>query len=179
MTQDTSARSAERPHDGADDAPAEVTDDAVTTVADAEGATVFTGEAPAGKTFWANLNSPFSLGLLVTLGGLAALALGLAFWNLSTIIIYIVFALFAALGLDPVVRFLGRRGISRPWAIVIVYGAFAVVLALVLLLVVPALVRQISQFIGDIPDLIDEFQASDFYAWLSSTFGAQVGDILS
>src|SRR5687768_7167089 len=71
----------------------------VTPVSAEDQQPVFTGEAPAGKTFWANLNSPFTLGLLITLGGLAALALGLAFWNLSTIIIYIVFALFAALGL--------------------------------------------------------------------------------
>ncbi|WP_194410137.1 AI-2E family transporter [Microbacterium cremeum] len=179
MTQDTSAPRAERPHDEADGPQEAVTDQAVTASAVEADPTVFTGEAPAGKTFWANLNNPFSLGLLITLGGLAALALGLAFWNLSTIIIYVVFALFAALGLDPVVRFLGKRGISRPWAIVIVYGAFALVFALVLLLVVPTLVRQIGQFFSDIPGLISEFQASGFYSWLNSTFGDQVGDIVS
>lgn len=140
-------------------------------------APVFTGEAPAGKTFWANLNSPFRLGLVATLGALSAVALGLAFWNLSTIIIYIVFALFAALGLDPVVKFLGRRGISRPWAIVIVYTAFAVVFAGVLILIVPRFVEQIGQFINDLPNTINEFQKSDFYAWLTSTFGSDVTTI--
>jgi predicted PurR-regulated permease PerM len=139
---------------------------------------VFTGEAPAGKTFWANLNSPFRLGLVLTLGGLAAIALGLAFWNLSTIIIYIVFALFAALGLDPVVRWFGRHHVARPWAIVIVYTAFAIVFTGILLLLVPALVGQVSQFFSDIPELVEEFQASDFYAWLSTTFGSQVGTII-
>ncbi|WP_106815764.1 AI-2E family transporter [Microbacterium timonense] len=138
---------------------------------------VFTGEAPPGKTFWANLNSPFRLGLVLTLGALAAVALGLAFWNLSTIIIYVVFALFVALGLDPVVRWFGRHNVSRPWAIVIVYAAFALVLIGVMLLVVPTLVRQVGQFFSDLPQTVDEFQKSDFYAWLSSTFGAQVGDM--
>lgn len=162
MTQDTSALGAKpAPDVDAVDAPAS------------------TGEAPAAKTFWANVNNPFSLGLLVTLGGLVAIALGLAFWSLSTIIIYIGFALFVALGLDPVVRFLGRRGIARPWAIVIVYGAFAVVLALGLLLVMPTFVTQVGQFFGDIPDLVAQFQASDLYSWLSSTFGTQVGDIVA
>ncbi|MGN6221108.1 MAG: AI-2E family transporter [Microbacterium sp.] len=142
-----------------------------------DGTPVFTGEAPAGKTFWANLNSPFQLGLLLTLGGLVAVMLGLAFWNLSTIIIYVVFALFAALGLDPVVRWLGKHSVSRPWAIVIVYTVFAVVFAGVLLLVVPTLVKQISAFIADLPQLIKDFEASDFYAWLNSTFGDQVGEI--
>lgn len=138
---------------------------------------VFTGEAPAGKTFWANLNSPFRLGLVATLGALAAVALGLAFWNLSTIIIYIVFALFAALGLDPVVRWFGRHKVSRPWAIVIVYTAFALVFAGILILIVPRFVEQISQFIDDLPETIDTFQKSDFYAWLSSTFGSDVGTV--
>jgi predicted PurR-regulated permease PerM len=138
---------------------------------------VFTGEAPAGKTFWANLNSPFRLGLVATLGALAAVALGLAFWNLSTIIIYVVFALFAALGLDPVVRWFGRHNVSRPWAIVIVYTAFALVLTGILLLVVPTLIKQISAFVNDLPQTVSNFQKSDLYSWLSSTFGSQVGDI--
>ncbi|WP_341995302.1 AI-2E family transporter [Microbacterium sp. LWH7-1.2] len=138
---------------------------------------VFTGEAPEGKTFWANLNSPFRLGLVLTLGGLAAIALGLAFWNLSTIIIYVVFALFAALGLDPVVRWFGRHNVSRPWAIVIVYTAFALVLTGILLLVVPTLIKQISAFFSDLPTTIANFQKSDFYGWLSDTFGSQVGQI--
>ncbi|HEY6800653.1 MAG TPA: AI-2E family transporter [Agromyces sp.] len=143
-----------------------------------DGVAVFSGEAPASKTFWANLNHPFGMGLSLTLGGLVAVVLGLAFWNLSTIIIYIVFALFAALGLDPVVRWLERHRVSRPWGIVVVYAAFALVLTGVLLLVVPALVRQIAAFVGDLPATIDAFQNSDFYAWLSDTFGTQVGTIL-
>lgn len=143
----------------------------------AAAAPVFTGEAPVGKTFWANLNSPFRLGLVLTLGALVAVALGLAFWNLSTIIIYVVFALFAALGLDPVVRWLGRHHVSRPWAIVVVYTAFALVLTGVLLLVVPTLVKQIGVFFTNLPQTVDDFQKSDFYGWLSSTFGSQVGQI--
>ncbi|MDR7184272.1 putative PurR-regulated permease PerM [Microbacterium trichothecenolyticum] len=163
------------------------TDTRTTTAASANGAAVdtapdddapvFTGEAPAGKTFWANLNSPFRLGLVLTLGALAAVALGLAFWNLSTIIIYVVFALFAALGLDPVVRWFGRHNVSRPWAIVIVYTAFALVLTGILLLVVPTLIKQISAFFTDLPTTIANFQKSDFYGWLTDTFGSQVGQI--
>lgn len=143
-----------------------------------DGVAVFSGEAPASKTFWANLNHPFGLGLLLTLGGLVAVLLGLAFWNLSTIIIYVVFALFVALGLDPVVSWLERHKVPRAWGIVTVYTAFALVFAGILLLVIPALVRQITAFFTDLPTTIEDFQKSDFYGWLSSTFGAQVGDIV-
>jgi len=142
-----------------------------------DGVAARSGEAPASRTFWANLNQPFGVGLFVTLGGLVAVALGLAFWNLSTIIIYIVFALFAALGLDPVVRWFEKHHVKRAWGIVIVYTAFAIVLAGILLLVVPALVTQITQFFADLPQTIDDFQKSDFYAWLRDTFGSQVGAI--
>ena len=143
-----------------------------------DGVAEFSGEAPESKTFWANLNHPFSLGLLLTLGGLVAILLGLAFWNLSTIIIYVVFALFVALGLDPVVRWFERHKVGRAWAIIIVYTVFAVIFAGVLLLVVPALVKQITAFFGDLPATIDAFQNSDFYDWLSDTFGTQVGTML-
>lgn len=136
------------------------------------------GEAPASRTFWANINQPFTVGLLATLGGLVAIVLGLAFWNLSTVLIYIGFALFAALGLDPVVRWLERHRIARPWAIVIVYAGFAVVLVGVLLLVIPALVSQIGQFFTDLPTTIDAFQHTDVYLWLQNTFGPQVGGVL-
>jgi predicted PurR-regulated permease PerM len=163
--------------------PLTVAPSAGTDAAHAEGSAVpdgvaaRSGEAPASRTFWANLNQPFGVGLFLTLGGLVALALGLAFWNLSTIIIYVVFALFAALGLDPVVRWFERHHVTRPWAIVIVYTAFAIVLAGILLLVVPTLVSQITQFFKDLPQTIDDFQKSDFYAWLRDTFGSQVGAI--
>ena len=137
-----------------------------------------TGEPPASRTFWASLNSPFSAGFFLTLGGLAAVALGLAFTNLSTIVIYVAFALFVALGLDPIVRWLETKRVERPWGIVIVYSGFAIVMAGVLLLIVPTVVRQIAQFIDDIPGLISDFQNSDFFHTLQDNFGDQVGTIL-
>lgn len=134
-------------------------------------------EAVPSRTFWANLNHPFFIGFMVTLGGLAALLVGLAFSNLSTIIIYIVFALFAALGLDPVVRTLERHRVQRPWGIVIVFAAFALVLVGVLWLVIPTMVTQITQFVTNIPDTITAFQHSDVYRWLQTNFGDQVSSI--
>jgi predicted PurR-regulated permease PerM len=128
---------------------------------------------------WTSVRSPFALGFFVTLGALVAIVLGLAVSNLSTVIIYVVFALFAALGLDPVVRMLERHRVSRSWAIVIVYVAFALVLVGVLMLIVPTVVRQISQFITDLPDLVDDFQSSDLYGWLQDTFGSSISDILT
>ncbi|GAB3801935.1 AI-2E family transporter [Humibacter antri] len=134
-------------------------------------------EAVPSRTFWANLNHPFMVGFSLTIGGLAAFVVGVAFSNLSTIIIYIVFALFAALGLDPVVRTLERHKVKRSWGIVIVYTAFALILVGVLWLIIPTMVRQISQFVASIPSTVTSFQHSDFYAWLQANFGGQVSSI--
>jgi predicted PurR-regulated permease PerM len=133
------------------------------------------GTRPTG----AALASPFSAGFFLTLGGLVAIVLGVALSNLSTVLIYIVFALFAALGLDPVVRFLGRRGLSRAWSITAVYVAFAVVLLAVLWLIIPTVVQQITQFVQDLPGIVGDFMTGDVYRWLESTFGASVGDLVT
>jgi predicted PurR-regulated permease PerM len=135
------------------------------------------GKSPS-RPLWANIASPFGVGFFITLGGLTAILVGLAVSNLSTVIIYIVFALFAALGLDPVVRFLEKRGMKRAWAIVSVYIAFAIVLVGILLLIVPTVVRQVTQFVTDIPGLIDSFLASDVYQWLETNFGDSVTDLV-
>ena len=142
-----------------------------------DAAAVASHEAVPSRTFWANLNHPFAMGFSLTLGGLVALLLGLAFQNLSTVIIYIVFGIFAALGLDPIVRMLERHSVKRPWGIVIVFTGFAIVLVGVLWLIIPTIVRQITQFVSNFPQTITAFQHSDFYDWLQTNFGDQVGSI--
>lgn len=132
-----------------------------------------------GGLRWRAVHHPFALGFFVTVGGLVALLLAFALSNLSTVIVYVVFALFAALGLDPVVRWLGRRGLSRAWSIVVVFAGFGVVLAAILTLIIPTVVRQITQFVTDVPNLISSFQQSDTYAWMQDQFGDVLGDALS
>ncbi|GAA1467070.1 AI-2E family transporter [Microbacterium thalassium] len=128
---------------------------------------------------WANLNNPFAVGFTLTLGGLVALVLGLAVGSLSTIIIYIALALFVALGLDPAVRMLERRKVARSWSIVIVYSAFAIVLAGVLLLIIPTVISQIAQFVKDIPTIVSDFQQTDVYGWLTSMWGDPIETLTS
>ncbi|MCR2808258.1 MULTISPECIES: AI-2E family transporter [unclassified Microbacterium] len=123
------------------------------------------------RSFWARLDSPFTAGFLLTLGGLAAALLGIAVTNIATVIIYIALAMFAALGLDPVVRWFGRHNVPRPWAIAIVFLIFGVLAVGLLWLVVPTLIEQVRQFIDGIPDTIKGFESSDTYTWLEGIFG--------
>ncbi|MDZ8173198.1 AI-2E family transporter [Microbacterium sp. SSW1-59] len=125
------------------------------------------------------MRNPFAFGFFAVLGGLVAVTLGLAVTNIVTVIIYIAFALFVALGLDPIVRALERKNVTRVWSIVIVYFGFAIVLAGVLLLVLPTVVEQIAQFIKDLPTLISDFMKSDVFVWAESNFGDSLGDMLT
>ncbi|WP_447587215.1 AI-2E family transporter [Microbacterium lacticum] len=141
--------------------------------------TVALENATPRRTIWANLNHPFVIGFFLTLGGLVAFALGAAVSSLVTIWIYIAFAMFAALGLDPLVRRLENRGMRRGWAITVVYFVLVLVLVAIIWLIVPTVISQIAQFIRDIPGMIGDFQRSDLFAWLSAQFGDQVPDLLA
>jgi predicted PurR-regulated permease PerM len=147
--------------------------------APAPAAAAAAGEPPAARTFWTGLRQPFGAGFLLTLGGLAAVALGIALWNLSTVLVYIALAMFIALGLHPLVRRLQTLGMPRPWAIVTVIAASVAVLVGILLLIIPTVVDQIAQFVRSIPARLDGFQGSDAYGWLEDHFGDQVGTLLA
>lgn len=69
------------------------------------------------------VSNAFQIGLLGGLGVLTALVIGNMITTIANIITYVFASIFIALGLDPVVRFLGRRKIKRPLAIFIVVVA--------------------------------------------------------
>lgn len=131
------------------------------------------------RSFWTRIDRPFVFGFLVTLGGLAAVVIGVALSNLSTVLIYIALALFAALGLDPAVRFLERRGLSRAIAVVVTILALIVVVALILWMIVPIVVDQIAGFVASVPGMIQDFTRSDLYATLNDQFGDQFQDLVA
>jgi predicted PurR-regulated permease PerM len=131
------------------------------------------------RSFWTRIDRPFVFGFLVTLGALGAILIGLALSNLSTVLIYIALALFGALGLDPSVRFLERRGVSRVLSVVITILALIVVFALVLWMIIPVVIDQIVSFVGSVPGMIREFTQSDVYATLDAQFGDQFQDLVA
>ncbi|WP_149084074.1 MULTISPECIES: AI-2E family transporter [Microbacterium] len=189
MNNDESPASA--PHDGrgtraADTAPAPV-DAALEGAAVEAPGTGASGPArpvvieptTPSRSFWTRIDRPFVFGFLVTLGGLGAIVIGVALSNLSTVLIYIALALFAALGLDPAVRFLERRGLSRPLAVVVTILALIVVVALVLWMIVPIVVDQIASFVKSVPGMIQDFTKTDLYATLDDQFGDQFQDLVS
>lgn len=104
---------------------------------------------------------------LAAFGALVALAL----LSLGTLI-SIFLAAVIALGLDPVVGALVRRGWKRGPASLVVFAAlFTSVLVLVLVTAGPVW-NEIQDFVHSLPALFDEMQQQDWFKTLTSTAGA-------
>lgn len=126
-----------------------------------------------------SISRPFKLGLFITLGGLTALGFAFALGRISTILIYIALALFIALGLDPIVRWLQRHGMKRPLGIGLVYVVFLLLVTGITLLIAPVVVQQLTSFVGSIPQIVTDVQRSDIFLWVTENYGQQATDALA
>ena len=68
-----------------------------------------------------NRRSPFYIGFVGGVGVLVAYGLVQSLARLSQVLTLLAVALFLALGLDPIVRWLQRRGLGRGWAVLVVF----------------------------------------------------------
>lgn len=129
----------------------------------------------AGKPVHETLvRNPFKFGFIITLGGLAAIVLGTAVSQLATILVYIVAAMFIALGLDPVVRWLERHGMKRSLAITTVFLSFALLIAGVLAWIIPAAVRQIANLIQVAPQYVENLPEQPWFISINNVIGGVV-----
>ena len=100
------------------------------------------------------IQNAFRLALVGTLGVGVGLLILSAVSSLSTILTYIGAALFLALGLEPAVSGVERRGLPRWAAIVLVIVGVAAVVAALLLAVIPIIFDQVAELIDQIPGII-------------------------
>jgi len=119
-----------------------------------------------------DLVHPFGWGFTATVGALVALSLAGAISSLSTVLVSIGVALFVALALDPLVRWLEVHGMGRGISIGVVFAGFAVILGGVLALVVPTAVVQITVFAKAVPGYITDMQNADWFKRLVALSGS-------
>ncbi len=93
-------------------------------------------------------------GFLLTLGGLVAIALGRAAAGIAHVLLLVVIAAFLAVGLNPLVEALIRRGLRRGAAIGVVVAGFVLVVTAFALAVVPPLVTQSFAFSHHLPEYV-------------------------
>jgi predicted PurR-regulated permease PerM len=97
----------------------------------------------------------------VTLTIAAVAAVLIAMWSVINIVILVLIAAVLAIGLDPAVRAIERRGRTRGRAVTLIFlGALAVVI-LFSWLVIPPLVSQVGELADDIPVYVQELSERD------------------
>ncbi len=116
------------------------------------------------------IQNAFRIGLLGTLGVGVGLLIITSIANLSTIITYIGAALFLALGLDPAISWLERRGLPRWAAILIVMTGVGLLVAALVLAVVPIIVEQVSQLVEEIPRIVELVSSQQWIDTLKEQF---------
>jgi predicted PurR-regulated permease PerM len=94
--------------------------------------------------------------------------------TIANIITYVFASIFIALGLDPVVRFLGRRKIKRPLAIIIVVVAVLGIIGTLIWSLAPTLVSQTAHFIRQAPGLLKGITELDWIIRLDNQFGGAI-----
>ena len=137
-----------------------------------EDTTLATGEDPAAATPGPPLDrrSPFLIALLAVLGAFAGYGLVLMLVKLSAIVLYIVVALFLALGLEPIVVRLARMGLSRAWAVVVAVLGAAGVGALLGWLIIPPVVDQIGALVKAAPGYIEHIERTRWLKEINNRF---------
>jgi predicted PurR-regulated permease PerM len=84
-----------------------------------------------------------------------------ALYRVRAVLLLVFVAAFFAVGLDPAVRWLERKGIRRSWSVAIILLALLLVLGGFIAAVIPPLVDQIANFATNLPDYVDDL--SDRY----------------
>lgn len=118
-----------------------------------------------------SMQHPLYMGFMGTVGvGLALLV----YWigsNTTQLLLWIVTALFIALGLDPVVGWLENRRIPRPagilLAVLVLVGAVAGFFATL----IPTIVEQVTEIVVQAPTWVRDFIDSDFFRSIDDQFG--------
>jgi len=116
------------------------------------------------------IRNAFVLGLVGTLGVGVGLFILLAIGNLATVITYVGVALFLALGLDPSISWLEQRRMPRWVAILTVVIVLAAILTSILLIVIPVVVSQITQFSGQLPKIFEKVVSGTWLTALQQQF---------
>jgi len=98
---------------------------------------------------------PFQVGFFGALGVLLAIGLVLLAGKLQTIIVLVLLSLVIALGLNPAVEFLHRRGLRRGLSVLVVILALLIILGLAGWAIVPVASVQINQLIALAPEFLN------------------------
>ena len=122
---------------------------------------------------------PLLFGYLITLGAIGAVATGFMLYGLRSIIFMVFLAMFATVGLDPLIRWFQRHGMKRGWAIVTVILMVITVLVAIVWVVVPLIVTQISFLATAIPQEVATLRSEGWFDSVNETSNGVVGQVVT
>ncbi len=113
---------------------------------------------------------PFYLGFVGAAGVLLAWGLVQVIIRLSQVLTLVAVALFLAMGLDPLVRALQRRGLRRRWAVALVFLGVIAVFVAFFAAVAPPVVSQAAELAQAAPDQVQALLRSSLVRRLNDQY---------
>jgi len=115
--------------------------------------------------------SPFQWGFLGGLGVLIAYITFLVLDSIRDTLVMIAIATLLAIGLDPLVSMMTRRGLGRGAGVAVVFLGLLLVIAAAVYAIIPPIVNEVGSFIGSVPTLITNLQTNETVRDLDQRFG--------
>lgn len=103
-------------------------------------------------------HSPFYIGFFGAVGAVLAIWLGGLIVSIGSILVLILVAMFLAVGLNPWVELIMRKGVKRTWAVLMVIVAVLIAIFLFVLAIVPVVSDQVGTIVDRAPDWFDQLQ---------------------
>jgi predicted PurR-regulated permease PerM len=122
---------------------------------------------------------PFAYGYLLALGAIGAVATGFILYGLRSILFSVFFAMFATVGLDPLIRWFQRRGMKRGWAIVTVILLIVAVLIAIIGVIVPLIVQQIAFLADAVPKEVATLRSEGWFDAVNESTNGLAGQLVT
>ncbi|MDQ1715655.1 MAG: hypothetical protein QOC60_1600, partial [Frankiaceae bacterium] len=105
--------------------------------------------------------SPFYMGFVGAIGALLAILLSRVITQVTSVLILVLIAAFLAVGLDPMVRSLVKRGMRRGVAVLIVAICAVLLLGVFTAAIVPPIITQTQTFAKRVPEVLNTLETSN------------------
>ena len=143
---------------------------AAASLASAEAAkAAATGQAEAAQE--SHRRSAFHMGFFGGFGVLIAYVSYLVLDTIRDTLILIAIAMLLAIGLDPLVNMITKRGMRRGSGVALVFLGLLVVIAAAIYAIIPPIVNEVGTFAASVPDLVNNLQNNETIRDLDTRFG--------
>ena len=118
-----------------------------------------------------NHSHPFYFGFVAASGAVIAITLLRAFASASQVFVLIIISLFFAMGLNPAVLFIERRGLSRAKAVAATVSLVIGFVGVFIWIAAPLFIDQVNALITNAPQLISVLKNNSTINELNKTYG--------